>query len=133
MLTIFYQCTVIHINIIWYLLNCREGYKMFLAGTVVGHNYEYDLCGMNSRSTACARLACHSIEFNRFRNHLTWLQNGRQNKMKRGEIYERTLFLLGICLCRGHTRIRNGKNLTVKGKWQYIFYFLIWKNIEDYI
>jgi hypothetical protein len=45
--------------------------------------------------------------------------------MKRGEIYERTLFLLGICLCRGHTRIRNGKNLTVKGKWQYIFYFLI--------
>ena len=43
--------------------------------------------------------------------------------MKRGEIYERTLFLLGICLCRGHTRIRNGKNLTVKGNGNIYFIF----------
>ena len=39
---------------------------------------------------------------------------GGKIRRKGGKFYGRTLFLWGICLCRGHIRIRNGKILTVR-------------------
>jgi hypothetical protein len=93
-------CNIYKYCIIWCLPNFSVKLTNFLlASTIVGRNYEYD-SWMNNRPTACIcllryQIGCHSIEFNRFRNHLTleiaiiW-----QNKTKRGEILWRmTLFL----------------------------------------